>query len=266
MTTYNRDLGKNKALLDKIKDIENLGGSNPLPPGLKDKKEVIEAEQSLPERLECTMRKTGWVGPPDPTFVDQVNYRVENTIAEDSLDQYKIEGVNYDPNTEQEQLTKEATTGEPMAWTEFSRTRATRIKYMESKNVSVDPVRAIVDGRIAFKEESDRIARLDRFTTWPAFKAGRTAYGSASPLNSQQLNQLEQAFNTKIDNLRNSVTQDRINAAQASPASMTWGEFQRANDITRREGGFTDANVTAIRAAFDGRPALKASGAATPPP
>ena len=265
---YPRPLGKNQALLDQI---NGLAAAGPLPAELAAKKEVIEAERSLPERLECTMHKIGYFGSttPEPVFTDKTNYPVANTIRDDSLDQYDIEGVAYDPNAELSALTKEAEdkTVDPMTWTAFSRTRATRIQHMESRGVSVDPVRRIVDGRIAFKEESDRIANeLNRLTTWTAFQAGRTAYGSASPLSSQQLNELEQEFNTKSDSLRASKTQDKINAAQASPASMTWGEFQRANDITRRDGGFTDANVQAIRTAFDGRTASGASGAATPPP
>ena len=252
---YPRNLTKNQALLNRINQI--VGSGTP-PPELAAKRDVIQAEQDLPSEVKCTTKLKDGVQQPRPAgFSDKVNHPIPNTIREDSLTQYSIEGVNYDPNAELRALSTEANGGPPVNWTQFiaSNSRATRIAYMEDRGVSANPVRRIVDGRKAFADESERIRRLDRFTAWSAFQAGRVAYGNNSPLSAAQRRELRQAYDARIVTLRTQVTQAKVSAAETAPASMSWGDFHRRHDITQREGGFTAADTERIRQAFDRRPA-----------
>ncbi|HVK54701.1 MAG TPA: DNA/RNA non-specific endonuclease, partial [Burkholderiales bacterium] len=271
---YTRNLARNNALIAEI--LRSASPSGALPPDLTIKKEVIEAEQKLPKQLVCTVRKIDAAGVEDASFADRrTQYPITNVVQEDTLDQYYIDGATFDPNAELAALTTEAraalSANATLLWSAFRTSNGGRIDRLQEANAAlVDQLRLVFREHHrdrAYAAEAAAIPGLSELQTWTAYKGGRAIYdpSSDSAMTVTQISQLEQAFNTRRDNLRTQATSEKIVAAGGLSTEENWGSFRQRLSVYASDGALTEDQVTQVRTAFDARMAALRNATTTNP-
>jgi hypothetical protein len=258
-----RDLTKNSALLREVLGYADASGN--LPQDMAVKREVLMAEQVLPGRLVCTVKKIDANGEEDRSFSDAMtNHPVENVIQEDSLDQYYVQGADYDAEGEFAALRTDAQNAlnatPALTWTTFrSEGRNSRIRRLESVNAErVATLQAIFrDHHLArlFQDEQRAVAGLTESQTWNAFIRNRVVYATNrvedERLSDAQISQLHAVFDARCAELRAQRTEAVLTMVQNLAEAESWDGFRRRNRVYASEGGLTSAQVERIRHSFE---------------
>lgn len=252
---YPRNLADNSARLEEIR--QQSAGATP-PADLIAKRQVLEAEQGLPEQVLCTVTKQLTDGS-EATLVR--DHPVSNNVEDSSLDQYQIEGVDYDPDAELRALTTSASTAltanPELNWTAFRRSNATRIDRMVAAGTSDQPLRdAFREHHFTrrFAAEQARIAALrdpiEDLMTWVQFKGRSVVLDKSTPLDDRladaQIDSLELVFNAKRDELADTRTDDLVAMARALTTPQRWVDFFNDEGIRKLDSARADR----IRTAF----------------
>lgn len=256
--TYPRaDLARNTARLDEIRQQSSAA---PLTGELLAKQQIIEAERSLPEQLLCTVTKHGTDGSQTAIAAD---VPIPNRIEDSSLDQYSIEGADYDPEAELRALMQSANDAlaaldeeQTLNWTDFRRANATRIDRMVAAATSDQPLRDIFREHgmtRRFNGEKDRVDKLTQLLTWTQFTDTTVYYDTRRPiddrLSDSQIDTIQTAFSTKRAELAERRTQELIALASTLGSPMGWGAFRDREGLRKLDS----SQEGRIRAAFDAR-------------
>ncbi|MEY3289627.1 MAG: hypothetical protein RLZZ419_1869 [Pseudomonadota bacterium] len=190
--------GSNAKLLKEIDDIEKAGsgsGGSLEKNILVNMKKLIEAEGNLPSKVTCEYKVTA--GKDKDKALGPKPF--ENTIEENSLDQYHMVGKDYDPKVGFNNLmvlAKQAANNNPdMTWTAFKNENGTEIAMLEKfAKGEASKIQDFLTQNMYFQKEKQRIGDLKAppYPSWEKFQNERVAY--SDKLNDEQKFQLKSLF------------------------------------------------------------------------
>lgn len=249
---------RNVSLIQQIEAVPNWNANSVL----NEKHQILEAEATLPTRLNCTVKQVKADGTDlpatDATYDPQYNIAgaggiIDNAanVSQASLDNYYL--VNASAVTYKDLTTLLTDAGIAIAsntgltWDTFYNNPANKLSIDNLAAADKETLRNIFRKKDLINEERGRIDNQMALVNWATFTAGRVAYTNGL-LSDADLANLHDRFKTRMQTSKSfflmSLT-TYVNSNLTDP-NTTWQGFRSAQQLNERAYEFPPGNRNII--------------------